>query len=578
MPTLLDVKLTDATLMAMVENQGDSVITEAGIVYSIERNPDNSCTKIDSPTVVGAYKVNIAGLLPNGVYYYRGYATNSFGTNYSEESSFITLPNAPVAVPATNITNQSFMPDMTFSTGNGGISRYIDVATDDKFSELVAGYSDHLFSWPYEVVGLNGSTTYYYRFRVVNPSGTSPFSNTIAVTTLPAKVPILSYPDLTSVTTNTAAFSAVVESSEGSPITDAGVVYGLTRDRSDDETKVSSPGSTRISANVAGLSPNTEYHFRGYATNSQGTGFTRDVGFATRADPPSALAATGVCSTGFTANWTVPPGTGDIYGYLIDVATDEDFANAVSPYKDYFVPYATSLAVTGLNPEKTYYYRVRARDEVGSTGYSNSVAATTVSGSSIVVTYPTGEATWSSGQQYTITWACPLSPGRPVKIDLLRGDSITTIIPSVETGENGTGYFQWMVPTSTLSGDDYKVKITSVDDQSNTALSDGNFTISGTGITVKYPSGGETLKPGKKYNIKWNYTGIPGSNVKIELINNGIVHVIKSKIGIGKKGVGSCAWTIPKKQAMGDAYAIRITSNSNRLCTDTSDGVFSIRK
>ena len=72
---------------------------------------------------------------------------------------------------------------------------------------------------------------------------------------------------------------------------------------------------------------------------------------------PVATAATGIGQTSFTANWEAY--TGAVY-YLLDVSESSDFSTFI--YENQVVT-STSYVVIGLNPNTTYYYRVRASTE-----------------------------------------------------------------------------------------------------------------------------------------------------------------------------------------------------------------------
>ncbi|MDO7873836.1 LamG-like jellyroll fold domain-containing protein [Hymenobacter sp. ASUV-10] len=97
---------------------------------------------------------------------------------------------------------------------------------------------------------------------------------------------------------------------------------------------------------------------------------------------PTATAATGIGTAGFTANWAASAiGTAD--SYVLDVATSATFAAptlvAGSPFA--LSGSTTSQALTGLSPATTYYYRVRAEkaslSPQGQGAYSNLMATTT---------------------------------------------------------------------------------------------------------------------------------------------------------------------------------------------------------
>ncbi|CRI64489.1 putative Subtilisin [Thiocapsa sp. KS1] len=89
---------------------------------------------------------------------------------------------------------------------------------------------------------------------------------------------------------------------------------------------------------------------------------------------PNALAASQITVSGFTANWGSVSGAA---GYRLDVSSSSIFANYVNGYRDRDVGNVRSLAVTGLNPGTTYYYRVRAYNTGGAGPSSNTRNATT---------------------------------------------------------------------------------------------------------------------------------------------------------------------------------------------------------
>jgi hypothetical protein len=71
---------------------------------------------------------------------------------------------------------------------------------------------------------------------------------------------------------------------------------------------------------------------------------------------PVASAASGITTTGFTANWTAVDGATE---YRLDVSAD-DFATFVTGFSDKQVTGATNFEVTGLTSDTNFKYRVRA--------------------------------------------------------------------------------------------------------------------------------------------------------------------------------------------------------------------------
>ena len=78
-------------------------------------------------------------------------------------------------------------------------------------------------------------------------------------------------------------------------------------------------------------------------------------------EAPTAVEPTGtnLTSGSFTASWVAPAGTA-ADKYRLEVARDAKFTNLVSGFENLAIPgNQTSMEVTGLNPDVTYYYRVK---------------------------------------------------------------------------------------------------------------------------------------------------------------------------------------------------------------------------
>jgi hypothetical protein len=199
--------------------------------------------------------------------------------------------------------------------------------------------------------------------------------------------------------------------------------------------------------------------------------------------------------------------------------------------------------------------------------------------SSIAVTSPNGGETWQAGTDRTITWSYSGSPGNNVKIELYKAGLLAqTVTPGVLTGN---GSYSWNPPVSLENGNDYKVKITSLTNGNYNDSSNNEFTITGgalpPGITVSSPNGGESFQAGTNQGLTWSYTGNPGSQVSITLLDGqSTALVIASSTPTGVNGNGSFDWTVPFTLYNGNSYRIIITSITNSLYSDASDGAFAL--
>lgn len=88
---------------------------------------------------------------------------------------------------------------------------------------------------------------------------------------------------------------------------------------------------------------------------------------------PVAASATNVTASGFTANWNSSSGAS---AYYFDLSQTSSFSSFIGEYNNYYLT-ATSLTLSGLLAETTYYYRVRATNIAGTSVSSNNITVQT---------------------------------------------------------------------------------------------------------------------------------------------------------------------------------------------------------
>ena len=98
-------------------------------------------------------------------------------------------------------------------------------------------------------------------------------------------------------------------------------------------------------------------------------------------------------------------------------------------------------------------------------------STTTGGGDTIKIVAPNGTGVLTRGMMTPIRW--DKGDGK-VKIELLEGgQGVLTVTASAPND----GAFDWTVPSTLATGSNYKIRITSTTDSSNTDSSDSNFTI-----------------------------------------------------------------------------------------------------
>jgi gingipain R len=98
-----------------------------------------------------------------------------------------------------------------------------------------------------------------------------------------ASTPTVTTGSVSNVTSSSATVSGNVTSDGGASVTARGICYSTSQNPTISNSKVASgSGTGSFSATLTGLSPNTTYYARAYATNAQGTSYGNQVSFTTQ--------------------------------------------------------------------------------------------------------------------------------------------------------------------------------------------------------------------------------------------------------------------------------------------------------
>ena len=157
----------------------------------------------------------------------------------------------------------------------------------------------------------------------------------------------------------------------GSPVTVRGVCWSTAPGPTiNDDRTTDGPGTGMFASNIMGLTPNTTYYLRAYATNSFGTSYGDEVEFTTLSDLAAVTTAevTDITATSATGGGNV---TGDggaevtargvVWGTLEQptLEDNEGFTEDGSGTGEF------TSELTGLSPETFYYVRAYATNSSG---------------------------------------------------------------------------------------------------------------------------------------------------------------------------------------------------------------------
>jgi phosphodiesterase/alkaline phosphatase D-like protein len=323
-------------------------------------------TPLDT-TLTQDHSVTLSGLNANTTYHYRVKSKDAAG-NLAESGdySFTTAPTPDTQPPAisgvmsTNITSSgATIIWVTDEPANSQVEYGLTTAYGNATpldASLIINHSATLF-------GLNANTTYYYRVRSKDTTGNLAESGDYSFTTTPApdtQPPVISNVASTNVTSSGGTITWVTDEPA-----DSQVEYGLTASYG----MLTPVGTTLIqnhSITLSGLNVNTTYHYRVKSKDASGNlAESGDYSFTTAPTPDtqppliSNVASGNITSSGATITWsTNEPADSQVeYGLTTRYGT-------LTPL-DATITQTHSLRLSGLQPKRTYYYRVRSKDAAG---------------------------------------------------------------------------------------------------------------------------------------------------------------------------------------------------------------------
>ena len=85
-----NITSTSATSGGNITNNGGTPVTQRGVVWGLSPNPTTANNSTTNGGGTGSFTSNLTSLTASTTYYVRAYATNSAGTAYGNELSFIT--------------------------------------------------------------------------------------------------------------------------------------------------------------------------------------------------------------------------------------------------------------------------------------------------------------------------------------------------------------------------------------------------------------------------------------------------------------------------------------------------------
>ena len=333
-----------------------------------------------------------------------------------------TAPTVPNGLAASAATINSFTLSWNASTDNVGVTAY-EVFRGTVSLGLVTAPSTSL-----ALTGLAPNTGYSMRVRARDAAGKwSAQSVALVVRALPDTtdpvIPSGLAASAVTVTGFTLSWPATTDdvAVNGYEVFRNGVSLGTT---------------TALSRAIAGLTPNTSYSFTVRARDAAANWSEPSAPLAVMTLPdttaptvPVGLNATVVSVSTFTLKWTAATDDVRVTGY--EVSRDGVVVGTAS---------GPSRNITGLVPETSYTFTVRARDAAGNWSAPSAPLAVTTLADTTPPAIPTGlVASLVTGSSFTLRWTAPKDNVRTSLYEVFRdGVSLGT---TTATSRNLTGLF-----------------------------------------------------------------------------------------------------------------------------------------
>jgi hypothetical protein len=224
------------------------------------------------------------------------------------------------------------------------------------------------------ITGLSPVTTYYVRAYATNTSVTT-YGNQVSFTTLPVMATVTTA-TITAITPNSATGGGNVTNEGGSPVTAKGICWSTTTNPTIAGTHTTDgTGTGSFVSSMTGLTGNTTYYVRAYATNGVGTAYGTQVSFATTVAPPTVFTntASNITFNSATSGGNVTDAGGNgvfVYARGVCYSTSPNPTTANSTVSGGSGTGAFVCNLIGLLGSTTYYIRAYATNSAG-TAYGN---------------------------------------------------------------------------------------------------------------------------------------------------------------------------------------------------------------
>ncbi|MDA0686217.1 MAG: hypothetical protein O3C22_05265 [Bacteroidetes bacterium] len=471
-----------AFAQAVVVADSGLPVSERGFVISTSEAPSIDDPKTQCGQGLGVFQAFVKNLDYGQTYHLRAYAINELGVGYSEELSFesykLDLPTVTAKSTVANIkidATAEVSGEVVSSNGGTVTERGVvwSSSPNPTINDNKKSNGSGLGKFSVVLTGLQYSTKYYYRAYAINEAGTA-YSDEYSFDSYAlqlASVSVGSAP--TVISQGGAQITGNVTSANGGTVSDRGIVWSTSPNPTTNNKKASSgSGVGSFNATLSGLSINTKYYYRAYATNEAGTAYSSEYSFNSKtvnlpsvsvnSSPNSVGSGTAQISGNATsANGGTISERGIVWSTSPNPTTSNNKVSSGSGTGTF----AGNLS--GLSNFTKYYYRAYAINEAG-TAYSSEYSfnsyeppctinqGTTGSTYSIQIT---SKSSFQPGESIKVTmYSSIYSFGQASSVKLYNGDNLVYTFGSWLVFDSNNSR-QFSLPSSLATSNCYNIRV-----------------------------------------------------------------------------------------------------------------------
>ncbi len=520
----------------------------------------------------GDYSALVCDPIAKATYWYTQEYYSATGSNWKTRIAEFKFANTPavVTLSPTSVTCTGATLNGTVNP-NGLATTYhfewgTTIAYGNSTATVSAGSGSTVVSVNAPLSGLVAGTTYHYRLVAVNSDGSANGSD---VTFAPCTAAVITT-TVSGITMTTAASGGNVTTDGGSPVTARGVCWATTANPTIAGSHTTDgSGTGTFTSSITGLTSNTTYHVRAYATNATGTSYGNDLTFTTLCGVFTLPFSETFSATTIPSCWSQVDnvGAGNVWQFGTITATgapvltgnyaylnSDAYGSGVTENADLITPMLDLTGYTNVTLGFSHYFRY-------------------VSPSTATLSYSiNGGTTWTQIQQWTASTANPATFSQ-----VIAGVANQSQV-KFKWNYTGTYGWWWGVDNVSITGTSTGPTLTVTPSNQNVPVTAGTtpFTVtSNAAWTVTSNQSWCTVTPSGTGNgtITATYTanGLPAARVaNVTVTVAGLAPVV---VTVTQAGTTTPTLTVtpPNQNVTPPAGTTPFTVTSNSAWTVTSD-------